>query len=218
MIPDGEPFQFHTERRLVMLTGLKAMNLVELLALLRDVPGSSIFYHTHHLFLSHHFEKPTVHNEFANWVGQALQEDALAERLAAVDLMSYTSIRQLRDDLVATVDAHIRAPGTKVRDCRPGSEFHFCRSKSFIMPTGIVAHDVPDFFAKLPSVSNISLFFHFVESRIRLERPVSDFSVWLTERGHPALAKAIDRLDPYAVTLDELKQQILDIGNSHDLH
>src|SRR5262249_43193848 len=62
------PFIFYTERRLVSLTGLRAHNLQQLLEIVREVSGSSIFYHTHHQFLSHHFEKPVVHSDFAQWV------------------------------------------------------------------------------------------------------------------------------------------------------
>lgn len=142
-------FHFYTERRLVALTGLRARTLPELLAILQEVPGSSIFYHTHHLFLSHHFEKPVVYNEFAIWISEALQEEALAERISAIDLRAFTSIRQLRNVLISLIQSHLETTGGRSRDCPPGDEFHFCRSKSFILPTGIIANDVRDFFLKL---------------------------------------------------------------------
>ena len=71
------PFVFYTERRLVVLTGRKARNLEELLSHLYQVSGSSVFYHTHYLYLIHHFEKPRFYNEFANWVSHALQEERI---------------------------------------------------------------------------------------------------------------------------------------------
>src|SRR5260370_17106451 len=58
------PFVFYTERRLVGLTGRKARNLGEFLRHLREVSGSSLFYHTHYLYLFPHFEKPMFYNEF----------------------------------------------------------------------------------------------------------------------------------------------------------
>jgi Family of unknown function (DUF5752) len=70
MNPVG-PFHFYTERRLVQLTGIKASNLAELLTDLKDVSGSSIFYHTQHRFLSHQFQKPFVYNDFAVWASAA---------------------------------------------------------------------------------------------------------------------------------------------------
>ena len=76
-----QPFGFHTEQRLVILTGRKASNLEELLFHLSEVSGSCIFYHTHYLYLTHHFEKPRFYNEFANWVSQALQEERLASSI-----------------------------------------------------------------------------------------------------------------------------------------
>src|SRR5690242_14074964 len=97
--PRAEPFVFYTERRLVVLTGRRASDLSELLDHLREVSGSSIFYHTHYLYLTHHFERPRFYNEFAEWVSEALQEERLAEQLAAIDLLSITSIRDLRDAL-----------------------------------------------------------------------------------------------------------------------
>jgi hypothetical protein len=200
------------------LTGQTARTLPELLTARHDISGSCIFYHTHHLFLSHHFEKPVVYNDFANWVSEALQEDSLAERLAAIDLLTFTSIRQLRDAIVSMIDVHLKSNGGRVRECPPGDEFHFCKSKSFIMPTGIVAMDVPDFFVKLQGITNVSLYFHFLEARLRLERRTNDFSQWLQWRGEVELADEVDRLDPYVVTLDELKVQIVELGQNHGVN
>lgn len=210
-----DTFNFYTERRLVQLTGRTASNLASLLEVLNDISGSSIFYHTHHLFLSHHFERPIVFNEFATWVGEALQESALAERLAAVDLLAFTSIRQLRNAIAALIQTHLDSRPGQPRPCPPGREFHFCKSKSFIMPTHLSARTPEEFFRILPSITNISLYFHFLEARLRLERRTNDFSHWLRGLGQTALAGDIDHLDPYAVTLDELKQQILQLGAAH---
>ena len=69
-----EPFRFYTELRLVQLTGRKARTLRQLAGHLRQVPGSSIFYHTHESLLEHHYEKPVAHNDFARWVTEARQE------------------------------------------------------------------------------------------------------------------------------------------------
>ena len=207
-----EPFVFYTERRLVALTGLRARNLTELLGFLRGGPGSSIFYHTHHMYLSHHFETPMFSNDFALWVSEALQEEEMGEKLAAIDLLSFTSVRQLREAIISTIESDLAENGRRLRECPPGDEFHFCRSKSFMMPTGLVARDPNEFFALLPRVSNVSLFFHFFEARLRLERPTNDFSQWLAWRGEERLAKAVDELDPYIMTLDELRNRIIDLG------
>jgi hypothetical protein len=210
-----EEFAFYTERRLVVLTGRKASNLEELLAQLMEVSGSCIFYHTHYLYLTHHFERPRFYNEFAGWISRALQEERLAERLAAIDLLAMTSIRDLREAIAAVVRKHLEGSHGSARECPPGDDFHFCEAKSFIMPTGLVAHTVPEFFAMLEQVTNACLHFHFFEARLRLERPTNDFSKWLSGLGETRLAKRIDSLNPYTMTLDELKHEIVKLGRRY---
>lgn len=210
-----EPFRFCTERHLVELTGLNARNLHQLLSALREVPGSSIFYHTHQRFLSHHFEKPVVYNDFAVWVGEALREDALSEKLAAIDMAAFTSVRQLREAIVLAIEIDLRTATGRARECPPGDEFHFCKSKSFIMPLGTAANSIDEFFAILPTLSNNALYFHFLESRLRLEQAANDFSHWLAGRGQAGLAAEIEALDPYTRSLDELKSEIIEVGRRY---
>ena len=211
----NEPFVFFTERRLVLLTGRKAKNLEALLQQLQEVSGASIFYHTHHHFLSQHFETPVFHNEFATWVAHALQEDRLSELLAAIDLLAFSSVRQIREAVIATIEAHLKESASPPRDCRPGDEFHFCESQSFIMPSGHIARDVSEFFSLAGGLTNASLYFHFFEARLRLAKRSNDFSSWLEYRGHPELAAAINKLDPYIMSLDQLRQEIIGCGRRH---
>jgi len=211
------PFSFYTERRLVLLTGRRARNLEELLKHLGEVSGACVFYHTHQQYLSHHFERPLFFNDFASWAGRALQERRLAEQLAAVDLLAHTTIRQVREEVIQILRARLEEPDGGVRACPPGDEFHFCESQSFIMPTGQVAEDVKNFFAKIAEVSNLCLFFHFFEARLRLGRPTNDFSQWLAYCGYDRLAWAIDALDPYAMTLGELQARIVQLGQQSGL-
>ncbi len=197
---------------MVTLTGLRARNLEELLTHLKEVPGSSIFYHTHHVYLSHHFETPVFSNDFSLWAAEALQEGAIGEKLGAIDLLSFTSIRGLREAIVSTIETELAEDGRRLRECPPNDEFYFCKSKSFIMRTGLVANDPKQFFDLLPEVSNVSLFFHVFEARLRLSGPTNDFSQWLYWRGEEGLARGIDALDPYSTTLDEFKRRIIALG------
>lgn len=207
-----EPFRFYTERRLVVLTGLQAKSLPDLLDKLRTVPGACVFYHTHHRFLSQHFQKPVVYNDFAIWISEALQLEELSEKLAALDLREFTTIRALRQAILGHLEEELAKQNGLERGSLPGDEFHFCRSQSFVMPTGIVATDPADFFQKIEGATNISIYFHFVEARLRLERPTNDFSQWLAGCGEKKLAGQIAVLDPYLLTLDELKTQIVELG------
>jgi hypothetical protein len=206
----NQPFYFYTERRLVQLTGMKARTIRQLLIHLKKVPGSSIFYHTHQSLLEHHFGGAVMHNDFAVWVTDALQEDALGEKLSFIDLREFTTVRQLREAIISVIEGELASLGSmRLRHCPPGEDFYFQRSKSFIMPSGLVAHSVEEFFDLLPSISNASLYFHLIESRLRLGLQTNDFSNWLEGRGETELAQAINALDPYANTLDELKRYMV---------
>jgi hypothetical protein len=207
-----QPFRFYTERHLIVLTGLKARNLPELLRNLESVPDACVFHHTHSHYLSHCFEKSLVYNEFAAWVSHALQEKRLAEQLAAVDLFGFTSIRGLREELVRTISRFLQESGGRLRESPPGDEFCFAKSKSFILPTRLQASNVSEFRANLPHITSMTLYFHFFEARLRLERPTNDFSAWLNSIGETELAEDIDRLNPYDYTLNELKAKIIELA------
>ena len=209
---DNSTFEFYTERRLIALTGITARNLDELLEGLEHIPGSSIFYHTHQQYLAHHFEKPLFFNDFALWISEALQLEVLAEQLAAIDLLSFTSIRALREEIIDRIRKYLAENPNGDRNSPPGDDFHFSRSKSFVLPTGNVAGNPADFFNKLPQASNESLFYHFFEARLRLGHTTNDFSRWLADRGEIDLAHEIDSLDPYLRSLDELRADIIELG------
>jgi hypothetical protein len=208
---DPGPFVFFTELRLAVMTGVSAGTLQDLRQGLAGVPGSSVFYHTHQAYLSQHFQKPVYYNDVARWVADALREYALAEQIAGVDLLSFTSVRQLREAMLSLIDARL-AEGGPVAPAPAGERFYFCRSRSFILPSGLTAAEVPDLFRAIGRASNASLYYHFFEARLRLGRPSNNFSDWLLRKGRPDLAARIDALDPYVYTLEELKSAIGAIG------
>lgn len=203
------PFHFLSERHLVQLTGERATSLSELLRLLREVDGSSIFHHTHQSFLRQHFIIPNYHNDFAYWVEQTLEEDALAERLASCDLRDFPSVRSLRERMIAMIEDHLAARG-QGRQVSPEEAFYFAQTHSVILPTPHRAADLREFRSCLEHVSVNSLFYHFFVARLRLGQPRNDFSRWLAEEGgRPRLAEAIEALDPYVVSLEGLRQQVI---------
>ncbi len=75
MIEAKEPFKFYTRLHLTELTGLRAINLSQLAALIRKVPGSSIYHHTHRFLQQHQYLSPEPPNDFAYWVSEILGEE-----------------------------------------------------------------------------------------------------------------------------------------------
>jgi hypothetical protein len=206
----AEPFRFYTRLHLTELTGLRAAGLVQLVRLLKSVPGGSIYYHTHRFLQQHQFLSPEPPNDFAYWVREILGEEELGERLASVDIVQYSTIRSLRERIVETVEEYlVERSEAKMRFPREGGEFHFRKSVSFILPTQHVSYDLREFADILKRITIDSIYFHIFEARLRLEKGTNDFSNWIENSiGDKSLALGIARLDPYVFTLEDLRRTI----------
>lgn len=206
-----EPFQFHTRLHLSELTGLRAATLVQFLSLLRTVSGSCIYHHTYRFLQQHQYLSPEPPNDFAYWVADALGEDELAERLASIDTIKFSSIRLLREKIVVTIEDYLKDnPLAKLRFSRESEEFYFIKSVSFIVPTNYAASDLREFMEILRKITIDSICFHVFEARLRLERGTNDFSNWIERSvGDKELAEEISRFDSYTYTLEELRKVII---------
>ncbi len=213
----NEPFRFQTRLNLVEILGRRARNIVELLDGIREVPGSSIYYHTHRFLQQHHYLYPEPPNDFAFWVRQALRLEAVGEQLAAVDTVQFVRITDLRDRY-GEILQEACARGLSHGDCRPGEEFHFMACRTFVLPTSVTANDLAGLGEALRMVSVDSLYFHMFEARLRLGQDTNDFSRWLAALGHPVLARDISRLDPYTITLEGLRKKIISMVSRHVPH
>jgi small-conductance mechanosensitive channel len=206
-----DPFQFYTRLHLKELTGKKARNLPELLETLKEMPDSVIYYHTHHFLEEFQFLTPEPANDFALWVNDAIDDPILSEKLANIDTFEFNNIRDLKARIASVIDEHIKkSPGS--RNAPDGREFHFIKSISVILPTQYIAHDLREFIEILRNITIDSLYFHTFESRLRLEKGVNDFSIWLQDSlGENDLAAQIAYLDPYNLTLENLRTSIIQL-------
>jgi hypothetical protein len=206
-----KPFCFATRLNLTELTGLRASTLAGLVELIKEVPGSCIYHHTHRFLQQHQYLSPEPPNDFAYWVAETLGEDELGERLASIDTVEFAAIRGLRGKIVETIEAYMSEnPRAGSKYAGQGSEFHFMKSMSFIFPTNYCAYDLAEFAAALEKVTMDSIYFHVFEARLRLEKQDNDFSFWIANAlGNTGLAKKISKLDPYTYTLEELKNTLL---------
>lgn len=213
LIKAKEPFTFYTRLHLSELTGLKVSNLSELVNLIKDVPGSSIYHHTHRFLQQHQHLSPEPPNDFAHWVDTALGEAELAEALASIDTIQFSTIRSLREKIIMTIEDYIKEnPSVAQKPARRGEEFYFMKSVSFIMPTKYIAHDLKEFMDILGKISINSIYFHMFEARLRLEKGTNDFSYWIdTSLGDKKMADEITRLDPYTYTMEDLRKALIRI-------
>ncbi|MFA5286749.1 MAG: DUF5752 family protein [Candidatus Omnitrophota bacterium] len=208
-----EPFKFCTRLHLSELTGLRATTLGQLLAFIKEVPGSCIYHHTHRFLQQHQYLSPEPPNDFAYWVTDILGEDELGERLVSIDTIQYSTIRDLREKIASTIEDYLKNSSfAKLKFARSGEEFHFIKSVSFILPTTYIAYDLNEFVEVLKKITIDSIYFHIFEARLRLEKPTNDFAFWIENSlGDKGLADNISSFDPYTSTLEGLRNKIIQI-------
>ena len=135
----SKPFYFNSESHLTRIGRERATNLAELLQGLKSCPDASIFYHTFQTLREHHYIRGGFSNDFAQWTFAACNEAGLAERLAAVDVRDFTSLKEIRERIVKTVESYLKA--NPAAGARPAFEaFYFCASETVVTPTPFVAN------------------------------------------------------------------------------
>lgn len=213
IIKAKEPFRFFTRLNLSELTGLRAVTLGQLVGLIKSVPGSCIYHHTHRFLQQHQYLSPEPPNDFAHWVSQILGEEELGEQLASIDTIQFSAIRSLRDEIVRTIDSYLEDHQmAKIKFTRLEDAFHFIKSVSFVIPTEYVATDLREFLEVLKKITIDSIYFHIFEARLRLEKGKNDFSYWIENSvGNLDLAVEIARLDPYTFTMENLRKTVISI-------
>ena len=206
-----QPFRFYTSLVLQESTGLRAVTLPELIRVLRTVPLSSVYHHTHYFLLQHHYLTPAPSNDFAYWVTEVLGEEPLGELLSSVDTMEYSTLHSLRTALVHAIDGYLeRNPTARFKFAAEGEEFFFLKSIHLVLPTPQVTSTLEEFAEALQRVSIRSLYFHIFSARLRLGSPTNDFAFWIGEQLQlKPLAEDLARLDPYAYTLEALRSIVL---------
>ncbi|MEW6510628.1 MAG: DUF5752 family protein [Bacteroidota bacterium] len=201
-------FQFMTKSDLTLLLGKRARNATELCAGLREVPAMSVYYHTHRFLQQHHYLSPEPPNDFAYWATNVLNDDALGERLASIDIVQFVSIEEIRRQVLTILEDYLQT-AERHTDSPRGEEFHFMACQTFVFPTPYVATNLSEFADMLERVSIDSIYYHMFDARMRPELGNNDFSIWIRDSGNPELAKAIQALDPYSRTLEGLRRAVI---------
>ena len=202
-------FRFYKCFHLVQATGQKAKNLTQLLQAVAKVEPGVIFYHLYQAFRKYTISVPEFPSDLATWASQQLQDNALAEKLANIDLYSFTDLESLRSELVRIMEEHLKeTPGE--RAVLPGEEFYFNKAVSLVSPTDYQVADLEEFAQVLRQIDTNPIYYHFFEARLRLGMCCDDFSHWLdTSLARPALAQRIRAIDPYQLSLEEIRSRII---------
>jgi trehalose synthase-fused probable maltokinase len=204
------PFRFVACIELHEFVGVRAEDERKLMELIEQVPLDSVYYHTHGFFLRHKFLAGIYPNDFATWAAVHLRDQGLGERLAMVDPGEFDNLEALRDQLVSTIDEHLRQLPIVPRIVS-AEPFDFVRSRIVEIPTGIEAHTLEEFRQALLEVDVSAIYYHLVEARMRLGRGQNDFAAWLDRGlGLTHLAARVQDVNPYGSSLERTRARIIE--------
>lgn len=197
-------------------TGLRAFTLRELIEGLRSVNSGSIQHHFWGRLLRPSIEEEEYGNDFAAWTARELSDKILAERLAVLNPAEYDAIEELREQIIEVVeerlDEDMAAHWATARQ-----PFHFLWTQVVVFDTGKRVERPEDLEKVVAAVSHGSIFYHFIEARMRTEGRRDDFTSWLemAEGDHTALCRDLMAVDPFLSSLAEIRDRILALFRSH---
>jgi hypothetical protein len=204
-------FQFSSSASLEELTGRKADTLDELLELLKTCSSSSIFYHTFSAFRKLREVQTPYTNDFAIWIARSLNEEALAEKLLAIDLAEYNTTESLRSRIVELLEGY-KGENPSLFERTATEPFYLYSIVRFVYFTDKFAYNLSSFRQLLDTISIDSLYYHFIESRLQSQLKTDDFSSWMEESpDYKELAEKIRNIDINIYTLEELRVRIGEI-------
>ncbi len=150
-------------------------------------------------------------NDFAVWIVRHLREEALAEKMMAIDLADYDTIEDLRACLVEIIEGYRNENGD-VFQKKADEPFYLYDVVRFVYLTDKYAYDLASFRQLLNTISVDSLFYHFIESRLQTKLHTDDFSRWIEESlQNKNLAQKVRNIDINIYTLEELQARILEV-------
>lgn len=206
------PFDFVAASYLIRICPERALTLEELAEALGKVSSESIFYHTFQSLETHHYTN--FSNDFAQWCLTACNEAVLAEELSAVDLRDVVAVEDLRKLLVDKVETYLkRVPQSAAR---PAFEpFYFSEAHETVVFLDERANNLGELVDGIRHMSNQTLHYHFINSRLRLHDQTNDFSNWIEGcLGLPELARRINRIDFYTNTLEGIRKELVKVMES----
>src|SRR5262245_54702585 len=104
-MPDPTPFGFFSVAHLEAPAGLDATALSELRDGIAAAPPRSLFHHVNRVAIRFPLARDLPRNDFARWVGTAMQEPEIAERLAFAGVDALQPLEELRAGLLRVLDS-----------------------------------------------------------------------------------------------------------------
>ena len=209
---DSTDFRFYKARYHSELTGKKATDIYEFLAVIKEIDESAIFEHIYHALLDYHFLPLEYPNDFAYWIADVLHEPALAERLANIDLRKLHDLAMVRQEVIRVIEDYLATHDEMSSKAGIGQEFYFIRCISVIFPTRYVASDIKEMLAILKEVDLETIFYYFIASRLLDGGHYKKWSDWIFENDSQELMEKLDNLYPYGfASMEAMRTEIVKI-------
>jgi hypothetical protein len=205
-----KPFRFRDAVRLNCPTGVSVATLREFRDIVEDVDPGVLHHHLREVPLRFTFTFWDYPNDFAIWAASALENRALAERLAVLDAFHERDLEVLRERVLDAIEVTLGEEGSTF-PVAPGQEFHFSSSVAVELALGVEASNLPELIARLREVPATSLYYHLFEGRLRTPLGWDDISLWLLESGHPAAAERLRDLDIYMASLESCRRVAIEL-------
>ncbi|MFW6147751.1 MAG: DUF5752 family protein [Thermodesulfobacteriota bacterium] len=205
----SDVFQFLSSASMEKLTGQKAESLNGLLTLIKTCPDTSLFYHTFSAYMKMREIRLPYNNDFTFWISNSLNEKALAEKIMAIDLAEYHTIKNLRTRLIEIIEEYRHQEARAFRK-RADDPFFLYDIIRIVYLTDKFAYDLTSFREVLATISIYSIYFHFIECRLEKDLCADDFSTWIEySLNLPDLAQKINKIDLDGYTMEELRTRII---------
>jgi len=181
----SEGFRFFTAAPLESPAGHVASDLESLKAGIATVSPESIFHHVTRMPVRFPDARDLPENDFARWVGDALQLPEVSERLAFAGTLPAGSLEEVRAALLAVLE---RVPERdRRRASSDGAAFQFLEARTVLADLGIEAADPTEVVEVWPQLDDASTFLHLVEAPV-FGRTEYALIPWLRARGARGLA------------------------------
>lgn len=214
--PDGgTEFAVRDCALITIATGERAETLKELRDTLIRIDEASVFQHVWGGLLAPRFGEREYNNDFAGWARHGLHDRKLAEQLAMVDPTAAADLGELRRDLVEIIEDRLDEDEALLWQ-RATERFHFIRSQIVVFDTRVRCHTPEGMAELIPQLSPSSLFYHFIDARRRSPDRSDDLRSWLALfPGLDALRRELAELDPYFLSLAELRDELARVFQRH---
>lgn len=187
----SQAFEFHTPAALEVPAGAVALDLEAMRAGIASVPPGSLFQHVIRMPVRHPHARDVPENDFARWVGDALQLPEVSERLAFAGSSPANSLEDLRASLLSVFERV--AAKERSREAAEGAAFHFIEARLVLAPLDLRVSEPHEVIEIWPWIDLPAAFYHLVEAPL-LARSEHALIPWLRERGATGMADSAEHV------------------------